>query len=561
MQIRSSFFIFFLSIMEVTFINAQEITQDSLIQLDYKEIRKSLITNADDSITAMKYANAYIVKAKRERDTSQMVKGYYFKIILDTKKETSFHLYDTIIELSKNLKNENFPATAYFDKGVIYHRKYLYKNALDNYIQASKYNNGSRKEHLEFLINQSLSLLKSNIDKDEEALTLAKSCYKYVIEQNFKEENSPLYYNVLYSLTNAYRKMNYIDSARVYNRLGLLDKNTSNNSINYNHFLMLDGVLKFYTGEYAEAEINILKSLPQIEQIFDQNSLALGYYYLGKTYLGLKKKPEAIQNFKKVDSVYQHTDYIVAELTNAYLEIIQYYKENNSIEDQLKYTEKLIKVDQVLANRYKYLSEEIIDKLDIPKLISSKEALIVQLKSDKKKSKTYSIVLITILASIIGIAIYQFRKKSFYKKRFKELIHNTPKKRVSVEVSETIIPDVPEDIVKEILNKLSVFEEKHNYVDSKITLHSLASKMNTNSNYLSKVINNSKQKSFTSYIKQLRVNYAFNRLKTEDKLRKFTIKAIAEECGFKSAESFSKTFYKIYEIYPSFFIKQLNKAK
>jgi AraC-like DNA-binding protein len=324
---------------------------------------------------------------------------------------------------------------------------------------------------------------------------------------------------------------------------------------------MLDGVLRFYTGEYAEAEINILKSLPHIEKILDQNSLALGYYYLGKTYLRLKNKPKAIQNFKKVDSVYQHTDYIVPELTNAYQEIIQYYKENNNIEDQLEYTEKLIKVDHVLTNRYKYLSQEIIDKLDIPKLISSKEALIVQLKSDKKKSKTSSIILIAVLASIIGVAIYQFRKKSFYKKRFKELINNTPKKRIPVEASETIIPDVPEDIVKEILNKLSVFEEKHNYVDSKITLHSLAAKMNTNSNYLSKVINTNKQKSFTSDIKQLRVNYAFNRLKKEDRLRKFTIKAIAEECGFKSAESFSKTFYKIYEIYPSFFIKQLNKSK
>ena len=560
MKIKSYVFILFLSIINVTFSDAKEITQDSLVKLDYKDIRKSIITNANDSIIAITYANAYIQKARIERDTSELVKGYYFKIILDPIKEKSFHLYDTIIELSKNLKNENFPATAYFDKGVIYHRKYLYKNALDNYILATRYNHGNRKEHLEFLINQSLTLLKSNIDKDDEALVLAKSCYKYVIEQNYKEENSPLYYNVLFALTNAYRKMNYIDSARVYNRFGLIDRNVSNNSINYNHFLMLDGVLKYYDKAYSEAKINILRSLPEIEKVSDQNALALGYYYLGNTYLQLNNEAKAIESFKKVDSLYQHTDYIVPELTNAYQEIINYYKKNNNIKEQLAYTEKLIDVDQVLANRYKYLSEEIVDKLDIPKLVNSKEELIVQLTSDKKKSKTSSIILIAVLVSFIGVAIYQFRKKSFYKKRFNELINETPKKSTPSE-HKTIIPDVPEDIVKDILNKLSIFEKEHNYIDSKISLHSLATKMSTNSNYLSKVINTNKQKSFTSYIKQLRVNYAFNRLKTESKLRKFTIKAIAEECGFKSAESFSKTFYKIYEIYPSFFIKQLNKSK
>ena len=44
-------------------------------------------------------------------------------------------------------------------------------------------------------------------------------------------------------------------------------------------------------------------------------------------------------------------------------------------------------------------------------------------------------------------------------------------------------------------------------------------------------------------------------------MRKYTIKAIAAECGYKNAESFSKAFYKINGIYPSYYIKKIEKGK
>jgi AraC-like DNA-binding protein len=56
----------------------------------------------------------------------------------------------------------------------------------------------------------------------------------------------------------------------------------------------------------------------------------------------------------------------------------------------------------------------------------------------------------------------------------------------------------------------------------------------------------------------LRVKYAFERLKDDSIFRKYTIKAIAQESGFKGAESFSKEFFKKYGVNPSYFIKELN---
>jgi len=542
----------------------QEIDSDSLLDKTYDELTTQFASSISDSLVAVSYANAYLKKARSTDDTLNMVRGYYMRLILDQKEHSLFHLYDTIIELSKNFKKSNFPATAYFDKGVIYHRKYLFKNALDNYLKAMAYNNGSNKEHMEFLLNQSVGLLKSRIDKNDEALTLTKSCYKYAIDNNFKDENPDIYYNVLFSLSNAYRKMNYLDSARVYNRLGLLDKNKAEVSINYDHFLMLDGILRLYNTDYAEAEAIISRALPKLEQVGDQSNMALGYYFLGKTQMHLKNEAAAIDNFKKVDSIFQDSGDIVPELTGGYQHILNYYSEANNLEQQLKYTKKLISVDSTLTSRYKYLNEGITNQFDIPNLIESKEKLIGQLEWEKKRSNTATIVLISGLLLIIGIAFREYRKRSFYKRRFEELVHsngtgNLIKTGALNKVDNDFI-DVPQEIVDDILENLTHFETNLNFIDSNLTLNSLARKLQTNSTYLSKVVNHYKELSFSSYIKQLRVDYAFHRLKSESKLRNFTIKAIASECGFKSAESFSKTFYKMFGIYPSYFIKELNKV-
>ena len=50
--------------------------------------------------------------------------------------------------------------------------------------------------------------------------------------------------------------------------------------------------------------------------------------------------------------------------------------------------------------------------------------------------------------------------------------------------------------------------------------------------------------SFSEYIKNLRINYAVKEIKESNRFDKYTIEGIAQACGFKSANSFSKAFYR-----------------
>ena len=75
--------------------------------------------------------------------------------------------------------------------------------------------------------------------------------------------------------------------------------------------------------------------------------------------------------------------------------------------------------------------------------------------------------------------------------------------------------------------------------------------------YVSKIVNTHKGKSFIQYINDLRIEYAIIQLQKNNKLQKYTINALALEFGFNNAESFSTAFHKRTGLKPTYFIKEL----
>jgi AraC-like DNA-binding protein len=160
--------------------------------------------------------------------------------------------------------------------------------------------------------------------------------------------------------------------------------------------------------------------------------------------------------------------------------------------------------------------------------------------------------------------IYQQRMKKIYHLRFEEIIKeaeiNKNSETVTIEKNfvESKNATISKEIIDQIIQKLKLFEKEKGYINSKISINSLADEFETNSKYLSKIINEFKEKSFVTYINDLRIDYIILVLKEDKKMRKYNLQAIAIECGFNSAESFSTAFFKKTGIKPSFFIKQLD---
>lgn len=160
--------------------------------------------------------------------------------------------------------------------------------------------------------------------------------------------------------------------------------------------------------------------------------------------------------------------------------------------------------------------------------------------------------------SEVSLWLYSFHQKQQlkYKKIVEKIGNETlPQPKIQKKTSS-----VSEEIINVILEKLQEFEMNKGYLDKDLDLSSLAKSLGTNHSYLSRVINQVKEKSFKNYLNDLRIEYAYIDLQTNPKKRKYTIEAIAKEVGFKSAESFSKKFKQRYDMYPSIFLKKLNEA-
>ena len=112
-----------------------------------------------------------------------------------------------------------------------------------------------------------------------------------------------------------------------------------------------------------------------------------------------------------------------------------------------------------------------------------------------------------------------------------------------------------------ILKKLETFEHEKGFLSGKVSVKTLSEAFETNSKYLSKIVNEYKNKTFINYVNDLRIDYAVINLQESKTARKYTLQALAIEYGFNTAESFSTAFSKKTGLKPSYFIKELENKK
>lgn len=100
-------------------------------------------------------------------------------------------------------------------------------------------------------------------------------------------------------------------------------------------------------------------------------------------------------------------------------------------------------------------------------------------------------------------------------------------------------------MAEEIYAKLShVMVEKEHFRNAELKLSDLADVLKVHPNILSQVINTYESKNFYDYINELRIQKFIALLKDAES-RKYTIMALAMDCGFNSKSSFNKYFKKV----------------
>lgn len=545
-----------------------QVQKVDLRRLSYDELHDLYFDNEKDPKMQLEFANAYLRKAKYENIPVQKAKGFYMISLLH-ESEKAIRYLDSAIAYSKNKNDLKFPAYAYSEKGYVLKKQFRYREAIDNFILAEKC---ARTNNVDFYYNVkfSIAVLRSEeLGEVNEALELYIECFNYYKNKEIRTPKYSFdYHNVIFALADAYKALGQSDTASYYNLLGYQEsKITKDDEINA-LFILNEGANLVLKKNFKASLDSLNKALPKMIAYKNQGNTLAAYYYLGKTYEGLGNKAKAAQNFIKADSIYNKTKRITPEFTSGYSFLITYFKEKGDKANQLKYITKYMFIDSTLQKNYKELTKKLGREYDTPHLFLEKEALIQSLKKDETLFYWTNTILILLTVFIGAFGFYQYKLKKTYQSRFEKITNSKPSisnnqivipETKKIKINATKIEDIgiTEELVNQILEKLKRFESKKEYLQSNITIQMLSTTFETNTKYVSKIVNTYKEKTFIQYINDLRIDYAIVQLQKDNKLQKYTIHALASEFGFNSAESFSAAFHKKTGIKPTYFIKEL----
>lgn len=108
-------------------------------------------------------------------------------------------------------------------------------------------------------------------------------------------------------------------------------------------------------------------------------------------------------------------------------------------------------------------------------------------------------------------------------------------------------------LINDVMSDISVISNPD------FSLQMLAEIVGSNTSYVSRVINNSYQKSFKTLLNERRIREACHKLANHKKYAGYTMQVIYEEVGYKNASSFIRAFKKIYNMTPSEFQRLTNE--
>jgi AraC-like DNA-binding protein len=113
------------------------------------------------------------------------------------------------------------------------------------------------------------------------------------------------------------------------------------------------------------------------------------------------------------------------------------------------------------------------------------------------------------------------------------------------------------EAAKEIHSMLTeAMAQKKLYTNAELTLAELAQSLEVHPNNLSQVINTFEEKTFFDYINEKRVE-EFKRIVSLPENQKFTLLALAHDCGFNSKTSFNRNFKNVTGLSPSEYLKEV----
>ena len=559
---------------------AQGPSQKYLDMIGYEELLDLFNEYQMDPVAQERIILTYQKRAVAEGDTLKIARSYD-RLARIFSPEKNIRYADSLISLTKNWDHITYPAGGYLLLAYEYLSIDDLQSSYNNLLQAYKFSEitGNIAQRI-YVLDRLISLKIAWGDPDK-ALELQNRRHELISAPDILDKL------IQYSRPNfnseEFLEQNLLTSYEAY-VLCYISMSRFNEANIY--IRKHDSVLKNYSG-YDKEQIlhwqidakmevsyfmdDFTKSIELAESSMEMNKFKKSPYYKinanlfqGLSLRSLDKFHDANRFLNIADSIFKSDRGLLSMYSSKLLYNTLVALNDDFPEKKIEYFDQLLKIDSLSLRNYKILEPQFIRTYETPRILRSKEQTIQKLQNSNKKS--YRLIAFTLVIVLLSsyLAWKYYREKVVYRRRYERLMD-----RSSEQINKTGISGKPnkesssvsDEVIRDIQRKLEKFEERKDYLNANINLMGLAKKFNTNSSYLSRVLNSSKSKNFSQYLNDLRIGHAVKQIKDDPVFRKYTIEAIALECGYNNSASFSRSFYKKTGLHPSYFINQVIKEK
>lgn len=448
---------------------------------------------------------------------------------------------------------------AVINMAFIYQEQGLYDLAIDHHFQAmelsKKYSNIAMMRSTQ----ANIGVLKISLGQLDEGIAIYEKHRESIFTENieFLKSFLPETYNDLcwaYTLKRKYQKATeYCD---------LCEDEMNKKNI---YFIELDYLqnlanLEIHKGDYQKAQDLLLLS---DKKVIAGNVLGRKSYqqlYQGKLFYYIGRYQDAIQELLKIFNDIDNKKMNYFNEKEAYLLLAKSYSKLGDMEKTQVYYDKVTLVDTLNQKQKTNIITQIASKEE---LLELEDTLNILKLKNQNQGRFIGLLIITFLIlGSLGIILHNTAKRK-NTKQFNALVSQLSIQNITTEIEKPTLKNIQNKAVYEerfsrILNDLQVLEKTNFFLRQDCNTYTTAKKLNTNINYLSKAIKARYDCDFNYYVNKQRIDYTIKRLKDDLMFRSYSIKAISQDVGYKSANTFVKHFKTHTKLLPSYYIKKLN---
>lgn len=311
-----------------------------------------------------------------------------------------------------------------------------------------------------------------------------------------------------------------------------------------------------------DAEKYVKSAIKNSEFINDKLSMSDAYSTAGRYYRIKGMIDQSIVFLKKAAQCAKEINNPVM-LQSVYEQLSDSYDEKGDSKNALIFLQlKNVITDTIARQNAQRAYIEMMIKYETAKMkeeVSKANGNISRLKVEAERKTIFLIVIIVISISVVSIIMFLYWKKiSYFFSRYSYLsrkpFNDARNIKAVFSVMNKEIPEVmhvDKETSAQLVAKLKIMmNEEKLFLRSDLTLTDLAKNLETNTSYLSRVINDEYAMNFSNFMNKYRIEEA-QRLIDNHKQDVLTFEGIAKSCGFLSRSSFNQAFKKFTGMTPT----------